>query len=352
LIEFRSTIVESTFLDPQDDWAERSIEIEHRRDPLTGRFSRVAHYIPAREKEDVAQAVLDAVLPIFAPPLVGQITPKYGADIVADGRMTRGRSVLFPNLNPYDEYSPVVAIGDQPLVLPGELPAEDVGDALCLMRDFFERLPSDRELGLVGWNYLPQSSSSIPHPHLQAVATYRIPERPAEEYAGEAAYREAHDSDFWDGLVKAERDGRRWLGSSNGWHRMVVFAPRSTLPETLVVSDDIRHLQAAGDDALHALAAQLVAIAAAYHDLGYSSFNVALHPTGDVEGSRLRARYIPRAFIVPKLSSSDWSWVHVGTEEGLCMSNPEVFADNLRERLGLLGARLRGGYSSFIVDER
>ena len=332
-INFDLTTVRSTFLDPQDDFRERSIELEHRRDPLTGRYTRVGHYLPRREPAEVSQAVLDAVIPIFAPPLVGQITPRYPADLAADGRMARGKSVLFPNLNPYDEFSPVVAIGDTPYVAPGELSGGDVADALCLMRDFFAALPEDRRLGMVGWNYLPQSSSSIPHPHLQAVATYRPPERAAEEYQKEHEYRERAGGDYWADLVAAERGGDRWLDARAGFSRLIAFAPRSPVPEALIVADRVPHLQAASDAELEELAHQVVSLAAAYHEVGYSSFNVLVHPTADVTGSRLRVRYVPRAYIVPKLSSADWTWVHIGTEEGLCMYRPEDFAHDLREVL-------------------
>lgn len=330
MIEFHTTPVTSTFLDPQDEYQPRSITIEHRRDPLTGDYSRITDYIPPREAQEVSQAVVDAVIPIFAPPLVEQITPKYPENVDEDGRLSRGRSILFPNLNPYDEYSPVVAIGDQPLVEPGELSVDDVGDALCLMRDFFAKLPDDRNTGLIGWNYLPQSSSSIPHPHMQAVSTYRVPRRLAAEYTGEAGHQFEHGTSYWDDLVTAETDGPRWLGSSNGWRRVLAFAPRNPIPETIVVSDNIDNLQSATDDDLFGLAGQMIMLASAHHAIGYSSFNMALHPTAPVEGSRLRAHYIPRAYIVPKLTSSDQTWIHMGSDEGLCMINPEAFAAQLR----------------------
>ncbi len=333
MINFETTAVQSTFLDPQNDYEPRSITIEHRQDPLTGSFSRIADYIDPLEEQEISQAVVDGVIPIFVPPLVDQITPRYPEAIDAAGRLKRGRSVLFPTHNPSHEYSPVVAIGDKPLVKPGELSTDDVGDALCLMRDFFSRLPADRQIGLVGWNYLPQSSSSIPHPHMQAVSTYRVPRRLAAEYAGESVHREQHGTSYWDDFVAAEIEGPRWLGNSDGWSSIVAFASRNPIPESIVISDDVDNLQVATDDDLYGLAGQMVTMAAAHHAIGYSSFNMALHPTAPVEGSRLRARYIPRTYIVPKLTSSDQTWIHMGSDEGLCMINPEGFAEQLRKRL-------------------
>jgi len=333
MIGFESTVVTSTFLDPQNDYARKELTIEHRRDPLTGSYSRVADYMSPRAPEEVPDSVREAAIPIFAPPLVHRVTPRFPEVIDGDGRLQRGSSVLFPNLNPYDEYSPVVAIGERTLVEPGDLSATDVADALCLMRDFFARLPEDRRVGLVGWNYLPASSSSIPHPHLQGISSFRPPGRLAAEYAGESAYRGDYGSDYWDDLVAAERDGPRWLGAADGWIRLMAYSSRSAVPESLLVSDGISDMQAASDDDLQGLAAQLVALATAHHAAGFASFNMALHPTAPVPGSRLRARYIPRTYIVPKISSSDQTWLHLGSEEGLCLCLPERFATMLRDHL-------------------
>ena len=104
------------------------------------------------------------------------------------------------------------------------------------------------------------------------------------------------------------------------------------------LSDHIANLQGASDEDLMALAGHLVQLANAHHQVGYSAFNMALHPTAPVEGARLRARFIPRAFIVPKISSSDQTWIHMGSGEGLCMINPERFAEQLRGQLAALAA--------------
>jgi galactose-1-phosphate uridylyltransferase len=168
---------------------------------------------------------------------------------------------------------------------------------------------------------------------MQAISTHRVPAGLASQYAGEAAHRGENGTNFWDDLVAAETDGPRWLGHDGGWSRVVAFAPQHPIPETLVISDHIDSMQSATDDDLYGLAGQMVKLANAHHAVGYSAFNMALHPTAPVAGSRLRARYVPRAYIVPKLSSSDQTWIHVGSGEGLCIIPPENFAKQVQDAL-------------------
>jgi len=273
-------------------------------------------------------------LPIFAPPLVVQVTPTFLPADMPEPRYLRNRSTLFPNLNPYDRWSPVAAIGDRPFVEPQDLDPEDVADALILMRQFFTDLPGIEQAGVVGWNFWPGAGSSIPHPHLQAVASGRIPERQERELAGEQAHVDRTGEAFWPAFVAAERTGPRWLGESDGWSAIVEFAPRSLVPEVVLVADGPGHLQEASDDDLTGLATWLTRLAAVHGDLGVPQFNVVLHPTAaSSPASRLRARFIPRLYVVPTTHSSDVFWVQMGLEEAVTTVVPEDWAGTLRTAL-------------------
>ncbi len=336
-VKFEKTTSVSRYLDPRKDFAPTEMPIEVRVHPLTGHTTRLAHIgMPPRSEYALPEEIEAAELPIFAPPLVTQITPKFTEEGLQE-RYSRGRSVLFPNLNPYDELSPVVAIGDRPLVEPTDLDPDDVTDGLALMRDFFRDVDSPRDRGVLGWNFWPASSSSIPHPHLQAVASARIPDRQAAELAGEERHRAKHGTDFWDDFLAVEREGPRWLGDQGGFAAVVDFAPMSVVPETMVVpiERDPWHLQEATDAHLAGVAAWMCRLAAAHASLGVSSFNGLLHPTAPPEGvpSRFRARFIPRVYVVEQLHSSDWTWVQMGTGEGLTSIVPEVWAASMREAL-------------------
>ena len=337
-IRFESTNSVSRYLDPRAEFSPAEMPIEIRVHPLTEHTTRIAHIgMPPRNEYQLPEEINAAQLPIFAPPLVTQITPKFTEQGLQE-RYARGSSVLFPNLNPYDELSPVAAVGDRPLVEPTDLDPRDVGDALALMRDFFRDVDSPRDRGVLGWNFWPASSSSIPHPHIQAAASGRIPDRQRAERVGEELYRDENSADFWDDFLAAEREGPRWLGEAGGFAAVVDFAPMSVVPETIVVpvDGDPWHLQESTDAQLDAVAKWMCRLAAAHASLGVSAFNGLLHPTAPDDGrpSRFRARFIPRVYVVEPLHSSDWTWVQMGTGEGLTSIVPEEWAASLRKTLG------------------
>lgn len=340
MIEFKSTRSYSRFNDPRVGFDRVAVPCEIRVDPLTGTRSRIAHLgIPPRSKGGLPSSLSENASAIFAPPLVSQVTPTFPRDFpdLPEARITRGRSVLFPNLNPYDTHSPVVAIGERTYVEGDSLDPADLTDALILLRQFFSRLPPRvAASGVVGWNLLPAAGSSIPHPHLQAIASGRTPDRQRQERLGELRHTRRTGGDFWEELVASERSGPRWLGSRRNWSAMMAFAPKTIIPDALVVHRSAASLLDAGDAALGGLADWVCRLAAAHHAEGIYSFNLILHPTGPPTGrpSRLRARFLPRISVVESTHSSDLFWVNLGTDEGLAALTPEEWTQTIRPRLG------------------
>lgn len=336
MIEFRSSAGQTQFNDPRRGFEPVAVQTELRIDPLTGAAGRVAHLGFSTGDRTLPEVVRQNAIPVFCPPMVHEITPTFPPDVVPEGRLVRGRSVLFPNLNPYEVYSPVVAVGDRPYVEPDGLATEDVADALALLRELFGRLPSRvAASGVVGWNYLPAAGSSIPHPHMQAIASGRTPDRQRQERRGELRYIRRNRGSFWDDLVAAERGGPRWLGASRRWSALAAFCSRSVIPETWLVHRSATDLVTASDAALSGLAEWACRLAAAHHAEGVSAFNLIIHPVGRLRPppSRLRARFIPRLALVEATSSSDVFWIQMGTEEGMCAVFPEEWAATLRARL-------------------
>lgn len=137
---------------------------------------------------------------------------------------------MFPNLSPYDHHSAVVAIGDRHPDGPGDLRPEDVADALTLAAAYLTLLPRRERNGAVGWNYGPAAGSSVPHPHLQVVASSRLSEAQAREQQAEARFAARTGRSFWAELLSAEAGGPRCLGGAAGWSALVAFAPRGCFP--------------------------------------------------------------------------------------------------------------------------
>ena len=337
MIRFKSTVALSSYNDPRTNFSSTDLPCEIRTDPLTGSSTRIAHIgMPPRMHLELPSILREKAPPIFSPPLVHQVTPTFPEELIPEGRLTRGKCVLFPNLNPYEVNSPVVAIGDRPYVEADQLDAQDVADALCLMQEFFSRLPPRvAASGVVGWNFLPAAGSSIPHPHIQALASGRTPDRQRRERRGELRYQRRTGTTFWTDLVAAEKGGPRWLGSRRNWSAVMAFAPRTVVPETWLIHRSATSLLDASEVAIAGLADWVVRLAEAHHSEGVTAFNLVLNPTAPLRGtaSRLRARFLPRVSIVEPINSSDWVWVNVGTEEGLASITPESWADVLRNQL-------------------
>ncbi len=114
-IRFERRQKNARYLDPRTDFQETTIACEMRRDPLTGRSGRVAHGLGFRiQRLDVAPliAVSQPSCP-FCPVRLFEVTPRFPAEIVPEGRLKLGEAVLFPNLVPYDEHSAVTVMSQE-----------------------------------------------------------------------------------------------------------------------------------------------------------------------------------------------------------------------------------------------
>ena len=108
---FESQTVSAQFVDLSGEITQRRIEI--RTNPITGRTCRIS-YSRIEEKEPGTES-----LPLpppeadqkdacpFCRPQVKSQTPRLHPDLSPAERLTRGDSVLFPNLFPYGSYSAV-----------------------------------------------------------------------------------------------------------------------------------------------------------------------------------------------------------------------------------------------------
>ncbi|MCL4313679.1 MAG: hypothetical protein M1131_06040 [Actinobacteria bacterium] len=348
MIRFRSRQLHTVMLDPRDGFAKKVVDHEVRYDPLTGATCRMAHFgLPARQAANFPYGV-DPVEESkglekgssshcpFCPPLVEQVTPKFPPGQVPEGRLKRGDSVLFPNLSPYGQHSPVAAIGRHHLVGAADIDANDLADALCLMAQFYSMLPPKERQGVMGWNFFPPAGASLIHPHLQGVAARVSPSSLASEERAIARHHKRYGTSFFDELLEAERDGPRWIGSFGRWSCGVSFAPVALLPDLWLVAQSARgvtHLAGAKEDVLIELAEAVASLSAALSKIGIASWNLVVKPTASTgtPGSTLRVAMIPRFHPLERYASSDLTWIPFGTGEAVCTEMPESWAKSLRE---------------------
>ena len=174
---FSLETVRARLMEPSGDLAERTIQI--RVNPISGRTSRIT-FSRVNEKEAGADrlpspppdARQTARCP-FCRPQVLVRTPRLIPQIHPAGRMSRGESLLFPNLFPYGAYSAVSLFDDTHFVEIGKACVNSYTDCLVNCTDYLKRVrchdPSATYMAITQ-NHLPSAGGSMVHPHLQVHA--------------------------------------------------------------------------------------------------------------------------------------------------------------------------------------
>jgi galactose-1-phosphate uridylyltransferase len=229
--EIRST--SARIIDLSGRPVERPIEI--RTHPISGRSCRIA-FSRAEEKESgteqLPQPPPDAenrsACP-FCQPQVAARTPRLHPDLAPEGRLARGRSLLFPNLYPYGRYSAVSLFDDRHFVEIGRASLTSYTDCFINCSRYLNRIrrhdPSARYMAITQ-NHLPSAGGSLVHPHLQINADriapnhHRFLRHRAEEY-----YAQTGTLLFSAYLAHETGDGSRYIGRTGRWEWLAAFAP-------------------------------------------------------------------------------------------------------------------------------
>jgi UDPglucose--hexose-1-phosphate uridylyltransferase len=337
-MKFEVTQKTAVILDPANDMRPRSIPVEVRTDPLTGRTARICHFMRLQwQKPDLAKLVAgtDAACP-FCPERVLKVTPCFPADIAPDGRFFRGDHVLFPNLAPYDGLGAVATLGSRHYTPMADIEAGRIAGGILLAMDFYRRV---RAIGhpesvyhLLSWNYMPASGSSLIHPHLQVFASSTAPNQLREELTAAEAYFRTHGRTYWDDLVEGEQsEGRRFLGRSGRVAWLANFAPFSVAGDVLAVVDDCRVMLDLTEEDVGAIAQGLTAAMAAYDRMGIYNFNVCFFPGAEPDRfARLHMVFSPRIYYNPVLATPDTTALRTLYNESICVGFPEDIAAAIR----------------------
>ncbi len=336
-MDFTVIAKETVMLNPLQNMSRRSVASEIRLDPLTGRSSRICHFMKLQwQKPDLAElgARTAANCP-FCPERVMAITPCFPPEILPAGRMVAQDRVLFPNLAPYDSLSAVAVLGAEHFVPMTSFTPERIAAGFELCLAFFRELNRighpESVYHLINWNYMPPSGSSIVHPHLQVFASSFAPELMRQELAAARAYRQARGANYWDDLVAAERaEGSRYLGQIGRTVWLSAFAPLGVAGDVVAVVEGAHcTLDLAGRD-LEDLALGLTRVMAAYDAMGIYSFNMNLFTgaAGD-EFYGLHLVFSPRTFFNQALGTPDIGALQQLYREGVCLAFPEEIQQRL-----------------------
>jgi galactose-1-phosphate uridylyltransferase len=341
-MNFEAITREAVLLDPSDNLARKKIPNEIRRDPLTGKTSRICHFRELEWKKpdlDKLVAGTESWCP-FCPDKVLKVTPCFPEEILPDGRMTLDNKVLFPNIAPYDKLSAVATLGERHYIPMTDIEPGRIADGFRLAIKYFRHLEDIKHpesvYHLISWNYMPASGSSIIHPHLQVFASSFAPNFLREKLGAAKNYMDKHGTNYWDDLVTAEKaNADRYLGEIGRTKWLTVFAPLGAVGDVTAVVPNVRSTLGLTDQDLDDLAMGLTKLMAAYDRMGIYNFNMSFFSaSAKDEHARFHLLFSPRIYFNPSIGTPDVAALGRMFGESVCMGFPEEINRLLKVEFG------------------
>lgn len=311
---------------------------ELRRDPLTGRSGRFAHFLGFKlVAPDLAPVVAASRSGCpFCPERVLQVTPLLPSSIAPQGRIARGEALVFPNISPYDRDSVVVVLTRQHFVAANRFSADQIADGLLASIEYFRAL---RRAGrgtysVLTWNYMPPAGATQVHAHFQAFSTDRPGWLLEEEVRRSRAFWRRHHHAYWEELVATEEQvGLRFVARGRHITWLTPFVSRSLVSDLMALFPQSVSLEELSEDAVAEFAAGVTTALAAFYDEGVRAHNLAFYASPSGESARhfwLHARISPRVYVNPAIEGSDnTAWQHL-LDEPIMVRSPEDLATRLR----------------------
>ncbi len=305
--------------------------IEVRFDPLTGHTSRILPnrgLMPANDFDLRAFARENQPRCPFCPERIDELTPKLPPAIHPDGRIVQGEAILFPNLHAYSSHSSVSVYAPRLHYLPlGGVTERLVADNLATQVAFAQAVmtadPKSRWASINANHMLP-SGSSLFHPHLQGI----VDSEPTTLQGMLAAL----PAQRFEAYLQAERAiGERHLGNTGRVEWLVSFAPIAPA-EVRAFVGGISSPAEFDRDLVSELAHGLSLALAAYAEMGFESFNLAIYGAPPATaGYPLNLRLACRSNLKP-FYRSDSTFLERLHWEGAVDLAPESVAEQIGGR--------------------
>ncbi len=329
--------------DPHADFKEKVHSFEIRFDPLLGKPSYVYEVRRLTSYQEDLPALVAKSLNTgcpFCPGAIGEVTPKFIADLLPQGRLQLGEACIFPNAVPYAPYSAITVLSRQHFVALPDFTQKMLTDALMAAQTYLKRVhqyDAGAKYIYLGWNYMPPSGASQVHPHLQVEAAYLPAPYQQELLQASQKYYTANGSNFWHDLVAEEESlEERYIGETGDISWLASYAPRGKLLDVLAIFKHRESFLDISGVELGDFSLGLVKVLRYINDQGYYSFNMSINSGLSGEGYFwTHARIIPRmAFF--GLAVSDCSYYDVLQDLHFSSRYPE---ENCRELKKYFGER-------------
>ena len=172
------------------------------------------------------------------------------------GMLENEVAFLFPNINPYAEYSSVCAFKKH-FIKPNEFTALLIQKNLELCIEYIKKI--EAEYISINWNYLMPAGASILHPHLQVVGS---------NYP--TTYMEKIENIRFEEYVKKEIESERYVGRIGNIEIFTPFVPFGFNEIVGVAKGNIFK-------EYRSIAEALEKIIAFYASIGRNSFNISIY---------------------------------------------------------------------------
>lgn len=338
-IEFVKKKLKASFLDPTKNFELNTHEIERRRDPLTKRWCRINVRRIKRPKQIIkSRNEIEKIIRVtkskcdFCPENIEKRTPKFTKDLVPEGRIRVRNFVLFPNLFPFDDYHAIGVLTRSHFFPLNKFGSEIWKDCIIGCIKFFEIL---REKGKkvmypsINFNYLQPSGASIVHPHVQVIVTKKPTFYLDEILKGCHKYFLRNNSNYWNDLVKIEKQKReRYIGKIGSTEWLCSFAPMLN-NEVIGITKKSCILDLTRDE-IKCLAEGISKILKGYSSLGIESVNATVYSTmNDTKYFRCFVRIVSRKNMTPYYCN-DRGFMEELHEEPVIETLPEDLVSHLK----------------------
>jgi UDPglucose--hexose-1-phosphate uridylyltransferase len=336
---------EDTFelLNPLKGFGKAIQTVEVRRDPLLGHTSiynaaiedKVKMFVGDGDRFLVERLAAESEMHCFFCPGRIDKVARFPAELVPEGTISLGETVLFPNLFALGKYHAVAAVSRSHFLTLHDFTPELIRDAFLAMRSLVSavyRQDANAVYVNANANYLFPAGASMMHPHFQLLITPLPYTQQAHLSRACRDYFGSQGTSYHQDLLECERArGERYIARTDAWHWLCAYAPLGS-NEILGVHESCGDFAQLTDRDLAALGQGLSATLRLFDSLGHMSFNFTLYARrdpGTTDGFNCLIRCITRQNPYPHYRTDDF-FLQKGLQTELILHLPEALASNAR----------------------
>ncbi len=340
-MKFKSYIKKVELLTPPDFKPETQ-EIEYREDPLTGSKCLINIKRAQRAKQAQTATAISEIITkgtregcFFCPEHIENETPKFPADICAEGRIKRGECTVFPNLFAFSEYHAVATLSQAHFLDLDQFTQPILVDNMMACQEWMLAVHSQNKYAkwpMYIWNHMPPSGASMVHPHVQTLIREAPTTMQEHMLVKSEEYFNSNGLSFWKELAQKEKDiGERYIYANDSLALVASYAPRGFREIQFIFNNAFSYTDL-NEKQIQDFAYAIVKVLEGYKQMGVGSFNLNMFsgPIGEeTDYYSLNAKMISRPFPQGVYSSDTGPFERL-QDEWVIEFLPEDIAENMR----------------------